>query len=71
MFLMPTYKKTSSANNNAGFVFNAAYHVAKKHEGELRPLCGSENVEGPAEPLDRTEVPFGVCGRCKQLAKLP
>jgi hypothetical protein len=70
MFLMPTYQKTRSANTNAGFEYNASYHIAKIVEDEIRPLCGSNNVEGPAEHLDRGAVPFGVCGRCKQLAKI-
>lgn len=71
MYLMPTHSKTRPAFSHSGYEMNAAYHVAKVADGEIRAICGSENVEGPAKLLDRAEVPFGVCGRCKQLAKLP
>lgn len=70
MYLMPTYSKVSSSFTGGGVVYNASFHIAREVEHELRPLCGTVNVEGPAMPFLRTDLPLGLCRRCKQLAKL-
>lgn len=71
MYLMPTHSKHRVTN--VGLMSNANYHIAKivPPDDEIRPLCGSENVEGPIQPLDVADIPIGICQRCKQLAKLP
>lgn len=69
MYLMPTRNKYRSSFTGAGVVSNSSYHLARLKDGEIKVVCGSENVDVSAKPL-AGDMPIGVCKRCKQLAKL-